>query len=67
MTGHVYQSEFLGSLHDTAEGLHTIGVITDTEMRDYDRNCLVRQSKAACTGAAPRSQSVIPAYAGERK
>jgi len=36
-----YQSELFASLHETAVGLHKIGVISDKEMSEYDRDCLV--------------------------
>jgi hypothetical protein len=65
MTDPKYKNDFLGSLHETAEGLHTIGVITGTELRKYDRSCLVRQDTAPPAGTAPRSQPGTPAYAGE--
>jgi hypothetical protein len=35
-----YQSDFLGSLHETAVGLHKIGVINDAEMQEYDCTCM---------------------------
>jgi DNA-binding transcriptional regulator YiaG len=38
-------NEFLGSLHETAAGLHKIGVISDAEMREYDRNCIDRKDE----------------------
>ncbi|MDR3338222.1 MAG: hypothetical protein LBT16_13570 [Treponema sp.] len=41
----IYKSEFLGSLHETAAGLHKIGVISDAEMREYDRNCLDQEDE----------------------
>ena len=37
-----YQSELLGAIHETAAGLHKIGVIDDGEMMEYDRDCLAR-------------------------
>jgi DNA-binding transcriptional regulator YiaG len=40
-----YESEFLGSLYETAVGLHKIGVISDVEMREYDRNCISREDE----------------------
>jgi DNA-binding transcriptional regulator YiaG len=46
-----YQSEFLGSLHETAQGLHKIGVISDAEMREYDQNCLDREDRSAPNSA----------------
>jgi DNA-binding transcriptional regulator YiaG len=36
-----YQSELLGAIHETAAGLHKIGVITDAELREYDVDCLL--------------------------
>jgi hypothetical protein len=44
-------SEFLGSLHETAVGLHKIGVISDAEMREYDRNCIDREVETIPGGA----------------
>ena len=35
-----YQSDLLASLHETAEGLHKAGLLTDKEMREYDHDCL---------------------------
>jgi DNA-binding transcriptional regulator YiaG len=37
-----YQTELLGALHETAVGLHKIGVINNEEMREYDKDCLVQ-------------------------
>jgi len=42
-----YQSELLGAIHETATGLHKIGVINDKEMREYDGDCLTREPKTA--------------------
>jgi DNA-binding transcriptional regulator YiaG len=42
-----YKSEFLESLHETAVGLHNIGVINGKEMREYDKDCLVPASKTS--------------------
>jgi DNA-binding transcriptional regulator YiaG len=36
-----YQSEILMVCHQDAEALHRIGAITDEEMAEYDRDCLV--------------------------
>ena len=40
-----YQDEILGSLHETAEGLHRIGLLSDQEMQEYDRDCLVQKKE----------------------
>jgi DNA-binding transcriptional regulator YiaG len=42
-----YQTELLGALHETAVGLHRIGVISNEEMQEYDKECLVQESEAA--------------------
>jgi len=42
-----YQTELLGALHETAVGLHKIGVISNEEMREYDKECLVQEPEAA--------------------
>jgi len=38
-----YQSELLGAIYETAEGLHKIGVINDKEMKEYDDDCLAHE------------------------
>jgi DNA-binding transcriptional regulator YiaG len=56
--------EFLGSLHETAVGLHKIGVINDAEMREYDRNCIDREDEISREdNKTPKSQPVTPAFA----
>ena len=40
-----YKSDLLESLHETAVGLHTIKVINDKEMQEYDRDCLISEPK----------------------
>jgi len=40
-----YESEALMVLHQDAEGLHRLGIISDTEMREFDEDCLVEKSK----------------------
>jgi DNA-binding transcriptional regulator YiaG len=42
-----YKSEFLESLHETAVGLHKIGVINSKEIREYDKDCLVPVAKTS--------------------
>jgi DNA-binding transcriptional regulator YiaG len=42
-----YQTELLGALHETAMGLHKIGVISNEEMREYNKDCLSPDSKSA--------------------
>jgi DNA-binding transcriptional regulator YiaG len=42
-----FQSELLGAIHETATGLHKIGVINDKEMQEYDEGCLAQEQKTA--------------------
>jgi DNA-binding transcriptional regulator YiaG len=42
-----YQSEALMVLHQDAEGLHRLGIISDAEMREYDEGCLLKEPKTA--------------------
>jgi DNA-binding transcriptional regulator YiaG len=56
-----FQNEFLGSLHETATGLHKIGVISDAEMREYDQNCIDRADETLPKAGTP--QPVAPAFA----
>jgi DNA-binding transcriptional regulator YiaG len=58
-----YQNDFLGSLHETAEGLYKIGVINDAEMREYDRNCLVGEDQTTPVDGTARSRPFVPAPA----
>jgi len=41
-----YGSEALMVLHQDAEGLHRLGIISDAEMREFDEGCLVKEPKA---------------------
>jgi DNA-binding transcriptional regulator YiaG len=54
-----YQSEQLMVCHQDAEALYQIGAITEAQMREFDKDCLVPEpaSKAPGTRQAP-----VPAY-----
>jgi len=49
-----YKSELLMVCHMDAKAMHDVGAISDKEMREYDRDCLVnnpkeeKKSSAAC-------------------
>ena len=58
-----YQSELLGSLHETAEGLHKIGLLSDKEMHEYDRDCLVSSPNPTYEGTSIPGQKSTPVYA----
>jgi DNA-binding transcriptional regulator YiaG len=42
-----YESEALMVLHQDAEGLHRLGIISDAEMREFDEDCLVKEPETA--------------------
>jgi len=44
-----YHSEALKVIHQDAEGLHRLGIISDQEMQEYDRDCLIQEPKTAQT------------------
>ena len=61
-----YESELMGTLHETAVGLHKIGLISDKEMSEYDRDCLVSETQPIYGNSSAQNQS-IPAYAAPGK
>ena len=40
-----YQSEALMVIHQDAEGLHRLGKINESEMKEYDEGCLKHDPK----------------------
>jgi DNA-binding transcriptional regulator YiaG len=38
-----YQSKILRAIHEDAEGMHKLGIISDAEMREFDEDCLVKE------------------------
>jgi DNA-binding transcriptional regulator YiaG len=59
-----YQSEQLMICHQDAEALYQIGAITEAQMREFDKDCLVLEPaiKASNTQQAP-----VPAYTSPRQ
>jgi DNA-binding transcriptional regulator YiaG len=51
-----YQSELLGAIHETAVGLHKIGVINDKEMLEYNKDCLAPETDAAETSSSQKTE-----------
>lgn len=41
-----YQSEALMVIHQSAQDLYEIGLISDAEMREFDEDCLVPDPEA---------------------
>ena len=58
-----YKSEILMVCHMDAKARHGIGLISDKEMREYDRDCLVSPPKTS-SESNTRNQSPTPVYAG---
>jgi DNA-binding transcriptional regulator YiaG len=40
-----YQSELLKVCHQEAENLFAVGALSETEMREFDKDCLVQESE----------------------
>jgi DNA-binding transcriptional regulator YiaG len=58
-----YQSKILQAIHEDMKGMHNLGIISDTEMREFDEDCLVKEPKKTHITATPARtpQSHIPA------
>jgi len=61
-----YKSEILMVCHMDAQAMHEVGAISDKEMREYDRDCLVSPPKTSCETKGVTEQKPAPAYAGSR-
>jgi hypothetical protein len=53
-----YQSEQLMVCHQDAEALYKIGAITEAQMREFDKDCLVHEP--APEAAADTEKSPVP-------
>ena len=42
-----YESEALMVCHQSAEGLHRLGIINDARMQEFDEMCLAPESESA--------------------
>jgi len=51
-----YQSEALKVIHQDAEGLHRLGIISNKEMREYDQDCLIQEPET--TQAVPQTVAI---------
>jgi DNA-binding transcriptional regulator YiaG len=60
-----YQSELLKVCHQEAENLLAVGAISEAEMREYDRDCLVQEPEAAKeTAETMEMEHISPVAAG---
>ena len=48
-----YYSEALMAVHQSAQDLFEIGAISETEMREFDKSCLVQETKTEHTTEKP--------------
>jgi DNA-binding transcriptional regulator YiaG len=63
-----YKSELLMVCHMDAKAMHKVGAISDKEMREFDRDCLVSPPrKASASKGATVAQKPVPAYAAPAK
>jgi DNA-binding transcriptional regulator YiaG len=46
-----YESELMKSLHEEAEYFHSKGIISDTEMKGYDKDCLLPATETSGAGS----------------
>jgi hypothetical protein len=57
------QSEILMVCHMDAKAMHKSGIISDEEMREYDRDCLVSPPETTSGAVNVPNHKPIPAYA----
>ncbi|MDR0876629.1 MAG: hypothetical protein LBN21_01135 [Treponema sp.] len=61
-----YESELLMVCHEMADDWHRAGKISDAEMQEYDRDCLVQEHKTPLKAGISRSKPIIPAFISPR-
>ena len=59
-----YKSEILMVCHMQAKAQYEIGLLSDKEMREYDRDCLVSPPKSKSQRSNAPKRQPIPVYAG---
>jgi len=62
-----YKSELLMVCHMDAQAMHEVGAISDKEMREYDRDCLVSPPHTISIDVGVPKQKPVPVYAGSRQ
>ena len=60
-----YESELLMVLHTDAQSMYKAGVISDKEMREYDRDCLISSPEKSSNRTSTQIKT-IPVYAGNK-
>jgi DNA-binding transcriptional regulator YiaG len=59
-----YKSEILMVCHMDAKAMHEVGAISDQEMQEYDKDCLVSLPKSEIVSSL--NQSSIPVFANPK-
>ena len=54
-----YESEALMVMHQQAEGLHRLGIISDAEMKEYDEDCLVQELETIHEAEIPSKKGQV--------
>jgi DNA-binding transcriptional regulator YiaG len=62
-----YKSEILMVCHMNAVTMHESGAISDKEMREYDKDCLVSHPKPTSDGLSIPNHKPVPAYADSQR
>jgi DNA-binding transcriptional regulator YiaG len=62
-----YQSEQLMVIHQDAVGLYELGFIDDAAMREFDKDCLVPETKIPKKAPVSIRPAPAPAYTTPRK
>jgi len=56
-----YETEALMVMHQQAEGLHRLNIISDAEMKEYDEDCLIQESETTCKAEQSMEMEHVPA------
>ena len=48
-----YYSEAAMAIHESVRDLYEVGSISETEMKDFDHRCIVKEPKASYKTASP--------------
>jgi hypothetical protein len=61
-----YKSELYMVIHQDAQAMYEVGAISDKEMQEYDRGCLVPPRKT-CESKGTAAAQPVPLYAGSQQ
>jgi DNA-binding transcriptional regulator YiaG len=63
-----YKSELLMVIHQDVQAMYEVGGVSDEEMREFDRDCLVSSPrKARENKSTATTQKPVPVYAASAK